>query len=288
MLSTAIIVFREVIEAALIIGIVLTATRGVERRWMYVFTGIATGMMGAGILAVFADTLAQAAEGLGPELFNAGVLLAATLMLAWHNIWMSRHGRELAREMNAIGTAVSTGSRPTYVLAIVVALAVLREGMEVVLFLYGIAASGANSVALVSGGLLGLSAGAVVGMALYLGLLRIPARHLFSVTGALIILLAAGMAAQAASYLNQAGWLPTLKPLMWDSSAILPEHSVLGSVLHTLIGYVDRPTGIQLLAYFVAIAVIGGLTAVFNKRSARAPASRRPRAPWPRPRPHRA
>jgi len=272
MLSTAIIVFREVIEAALIIGLVLTATRGVERRSTYVLAGIAAGLLGAGVLAVFADTLAQAAEGLGPELFNAGVLLVATAMLAWHNIWMAKHGRELAREMNAVGTAVSAGARPTYVLATVVALAVLREGMEVVLFVYGIAISGANSFSLFSGGLLGLAAGAAVGTALYLGLLRVPAKHLFAVTGTLIMLLAAGMAAQAAAFLNQAGWLPILKPLMWDSSTVLSERSLFGELLHTLIGYVDRPSGIQLLAYLATIVIIGSLTMAINRSSGRAPA----------------
>jgi len=265
MFSTALIVFREVIEAALIVGLVLTATRGVANRNRYVLAGIAAGLLGAGVVAYFAESLAQAAEGIGPELFNAGVLLTATVMLAWHNFWMAQHGRALAAEMNAVGAAVSEGSRPVHVLAIVIALAVLREGAEVVLFAYGIAVSGTNAGTMMLGGLLGVVAGVAMGGALYAGLLRIPTRHLFTVTSALLVLLAAGMAAQAASYLSQAGWLPVLSPMLWDSSAILSQQSLPGEMLHTLVGYVDRPSGIQLVVYVLAVVLIGGLTLASKK-----------------------
>lgn len=261
MFSTALIVFREVLEAALIVGLVLTATRGVPRRHVFVSAGIVAGLLGAGVVAYFADVLAEAMEGVGPELFNAGVLLLAAGMLAWHNVWMAQHGRQLVAEMKTVGAAVSEGARPVHVLAVVIALAVLREGAEVVLFVYGIASSGESpGTTLLFGGLLGIAAGVAVGGALYFGLLRIPTRHLFTVTGALLVLLAAGMAAQAAAFLSQAGWLPILTPMVWDSSSILSQHSLMGEMLHTLVGYVDRPSGIQLAAYFIAMVLIGGLT----------------------------
>jgi len=103
-------------------------------------------------------------------------------------------------------------------------------------------------------------------VALYLGLMRIPTRYLFAVTGALIVLLAAGMTAQASLYLSQAGWLPILNPVLWDSSGLLSEKSLVGQLLHTLIGYVDRPSGIQLIAYVTTIVVIVGLTRLVNKQ----------------------
>lgn len=271
MLSTALIVFREVLEAALILGIVLTATRGVIGRAHPIFAGLAAGVVGACLVALSADKLAQLAEGVGPELLNASVLLAATVMIAWHNLWMAQHGRELATNIKSMGRDVSSGSRPVHMLAIVVALAVLREGSEVVLFLYGIAASGATGGELLAGALLGLAAGLGIGGALYLGLLRIPTRHLFSVTTALLVLLAAGMAAQAGAYLIQAGVLPAIKPVLWDSSAILPEHSLIGQMLHTLVGYVDRPSGMQLLVYLATVTVIGGLTLASRKPGALKP-----------------
>ena len=105
MFATAIIVFREVLEAALIISIVCAATRGLTGRGRWVSAGSGLGVAGAVLLALGADQVANAAEGMGQELLNAGVLTAAVLMLAWHAIWMSRHGRELALQMKSVGAA---------------------------------------------------------------------------------------------------------------------------------------------------------------------------------------
>ena len=272
MLSTAVIVFREVLEAALIIGIVLTATQAVANRGRWISYGVAAGLIGACVVAVFAEGIAQAAEGMGQEIFNAGVLLAATAMLAWHNLWMAKHGRELATRMKSVGRDVSDESQPLHVLSIVVALAVLREGSEVVLFVYGIAAGGASSLFMLSGGVLGIVAGAAVGAALYFGLLRIPTKYLFTATAWLIVLLAAGMASQAAGFLIQAGILPAIKPVLWDTSSILSEHSLIGEMLHTLVGYDDRPAAMQFLVYAGAVVVIGAMTMAaskpFNMRAA--------------------
>src|SRR5262249_13849564 len=115
MLSTALIVFREVLEAALVVSIVMAATKGVPRRGWWV-----GGVIGAGLIAAFADVISQWASGMGQEVFNAGVMFVATLMLAWHSIWMSRHGREMAMQMTEVGRAVAAGSKPLTGLAIVV------------------------------------------------------------------------------------------------------------------------------------------------------------------------
>ena len=112
MLSTALIVFREVLEAALVVSIVMAATKGVPRRGWWVGGGLAGGVIGAGLIAAFADGISQWASGMGQEVFNAGVMFVATLMLAWHSIWMSRHGREMAMQMTAVGRAVADGSKP--------------------------------------------------------------------------------------------------------------------------------------------------------------------------------
>src|SRR5262245_23304139 len=132
MLGALVIVFREVLEAGLIIGIVLAATRGAPDRGAWVGLGVGLGVIGAGIVALFAEAISGAFEGSGQELLNAGVLAAAVVMLMWHNAWMARHGREIAAQMSAIGQAVVAGQRPMTVLAVVVGLAVLREGSEVV------------------------------------------------------------------------------------------------------------------------------------------------------------
>jgi high-affinity iron transporter len=258
MLSALVIVFREVIEAGLIVGIVLAATKGVVRRGWWVTYGVIGGVLGASLVAAFAGEIANLFEGSGQELFNATILLLAVVMLTWHNVWMAGHGRAMARDMKSVGAAVAAGERPLTALAIVVGVAVLREGSEVVLFLYGIASQGGTStLAMLAGGALGLAAGAAVSALMYYGLLAIPAHRLFSVTAGLITLLAAGMAAQAVLFIQQAGHLQFLMNTVWNTSWLLPEGSLTGRLLHTLIGYTDQPNGLQLIAY---IGVVVGIT----------------------------
>jgi high-affinity iron transporter len=207
---------------------------------------------------------------MGQELLNATILLLAVCMLGWHNIWMSRHGRDLAREMDAVGKAVASGSRPLYALAVVVGVAALREGAEIVLFLWGVAASGGEGAwAMLAGGALGLIGGALVGLGLYLGLLRIPQRYIFSVTSWMILLLAAGMASQGAGFLVQAGWLPPLGEPVWDTVWLLSDTSIPGRVLRTLVGYTARPYGIQLLFYALVLAGIGLLMRLLGPQRGR-------------------
>ena len=256
MLGALIIVFREVIEAGLIVGIVMAATRGVVGRGRLINIGIAGGVLGACIVALFAGAISQLFEGSGQELFNASVLGLAVVMLMWHNAWMARHGREIAAEMRSIGTAVSQGAKPLTALAIVVGIAVLREGSEVVLFLYGIFASGTSASALLVGGLLGIAAGAAFTGLTYVGLLAIPTRYIFSVTSWLIALLAAGMAAQSVQFLNNAGFAEVLGSTVWDTSWLLSDGSILGKLMHTLIGYTERPTELQLAVYAGTLLVM--------------------------------
>lgn len=257
MLSSLIIVFRETLEAALIIGIIAAATRGVAGRGYWVAAGIVAGLLGSAVVAGAAGTIAEMASGFGQELFNACVLGIAVLMLAWHSIWMSVHGRQLAFNATSTGQDISDGKRECSVLFAIIALAVLREGSETVLFLYGIATAGGQSAqTMLLGGLLGIAAGVVVGWTLYAGLLRIPLRWFFSATNVLVMFLAAGMASQAARLLIQADVLPSLASPLWDTSKWLPPNSVLGTVLHSLAGYDARPAGMQILVFTSVLVLI--------------------------------
>lgn len=269
MLATLVIVFREVLEAGLIVGIVLAATRGVPQRGFWVTMGIGAGLVGACLVAAFAGEIANLFAGTGQELFNAAILLTAVVMLTWHNSWMAAHGRELARDMRQVGADVASGERPLTALAVVVGVAVLREGSEVVLFLYGIAVSGDNStMAMLAGGALGVAAGSAISALLYFGLLAIPLRHLFSVTSALIIFLAAGLASQAIAFLQQAGYFDAFAATVWDTSWLLSSDSLVGRLLHTFIGYTDRPNEAQLLAYLATVATMVVLMYLMKTRNA--------------------
>jgi high-affinity iron transporter len=267
-IATAIIVFREVLEAALVVGIVMAAVRGVPGRNRWISFGIASGVTGALIVAWFAEAISSAAAGLGQELFNAIVLFAAVVMLGWHVAWMSRHGRKMAADLQSVGAAVRSGETELVVLAGIVAVAILREGAEIVLFTAGIVAGGAvQNAALLAGGAIGLAGGIAIGALLYLGLIRIPGRYLFTVTNWLILLLAAGMAAKGANFLVQGGWLPSLGGALWDTSGVIADGTIVGVSLNTLIGYVARPSGIQAVFYVATLVVIGGLMILLSPGS---------------------
>lgn len=257
MLGALIIVFREVFEAGLIVGIVLAVTQGVAGRNKAILVGLVGGLAGACSVAAFAGVLSQSFAGVGQELFNAGILAIAVGMLAWHNIWMARHGRVLAMEMRSVGQAVASGSKTLAALSVVVGVAVMREGSEVALFLYGVMVSGGGSgLELLAGGLLGLALGGLVSIATWRGLVKIPAKSLFQVTSALIGLMAAGMAAQCVAFLEKADVVTVLGQTLWNTAAFLPEGSILGRMLHTLLGYTDQPSQLQGIVYATTLTVI--------------------------------
>jgi high-affinity iron transporter len=257
MFGTAIIVFREVLEAALIIGIVAAATHNIPGSRGWLFAGLLAGLIGAGVVAAFTDVIGSFASGIGQELFNASVLGIAVVMLAWHNIWMSSHGAALAANASAVGGDIRDGRRECSVLLLIVGLAVLREGSETVLFLYGIAASGNGGSSMMLGGMAGMALGVAAGYLVYAGLLRMSLRWFFTATSILVLLLAAGMASQSARFLIQADLLPSLAAPLWDTSRALPENGVTGMLLHSLIGYDSRPAGMQFVFYIIALVAIG-------------------------------
>lgn len=269
MLATAVIVFREVLEAALIVAIVLGASRGIAGRGRWIGGGIALGLLGASVVAILANVASSFFSGNGQAILNAVILLGAVVMLTWHNVWMSTHGRQMSAAITAVGSEVQDGSRPLAALLVVTMAAVMREGSEAVLFLWAIAAGGEHGTSMAIGGLGGVIAGVLVGLLLYLGLLRIPARHFFSVTSWLILLLAAGLAAQAGGFLNQAGLLPALGNGIWNTSHILSQQSIVGQLLHILVGYIARPSGIEVVFYVVTfLSILILMNASGRKRSA--------------------
>jgi high-affinity iron transporter len=149
----------------------------------------------------------------------------------------------------------------------VVAIAVLREGSEVVLFGYGLLGSGSSMGSVALGAMLGVVGGVAVGFAMYFGLLKIPMRHFFSATNGLLVLLAAGLASSAAGKLVQADALPTLVDALWDTSWLLSDDSLLGKAMHVLVGYTAQPSGMEMLFYAITLVLL-----IFGMRVSR-PAS---------------
>lgn len=258
MFATGLIVFRETLEAALFVGIVAAATRGLERRSLWIAGGVLAGLTGALLLAAGMEKVSVWADGIGQDLLNVGIITLALAMLAWHCVWVSTHGREMAHEARQTGRSAAEGTGSLRALTLAVALAVLREGAETVLFVAGfMSGSSGGALPMLLGALIGLALGSLAGLLIYLGLARIKTQHLFAVTNTLILVLAGSLASQLAKTLIQAGLVVRWSEPLWDGSFLLSNESSLGILLHALMGYDASPSGLQLLFYAGAIGMIG-------------------------------
>jgi len=256
MLKIAIIVFREVLEIALVISILVAATKGITGRKRWIFAGIGLGILGAGLLAIFTDNISDSFQGSGQEIFNASILLASSAMISWTVIWMTKYGKTVSANLKKLGQSVLEGDKSLIALMSVVAFAVLREGAEIVLFSYGAFVSGDNISDLISGAMIGLGCGLVAGFGLYFGLLKVLGKHFFSVTSWLLVFLAAGMFCQAIGFLSHANLVPEIIYPVWDSSSLVSEDGILGRVMHALFGYISKPSAAQLIGYVATVSLL--------------------------------
>ena len=256
MLQISIIVFREILEIALVISILFVATKGVKGRDKWILSGIGLGLSGALLVALFTDNISESFEGSGQEIFNALILLISSAMVSWTVVWMKKFGKKISANLKQLGKSVLEGTQSMVVLMTVVAFAVLREGAEVVLFGYGSFVSGGSFAELALGATIGLICGIIVGLALYFGLLKVLGRHFFSITSWMLVFLAAGMVASATSFLSRAGIVPEIIYPVWDSAFLVSEEGLLGKILHALFGYISKPSAAQLIAYLATILLI--------------------------------
>lgn len=269
MLGVAIIVFRETLEAALFVGIIAAATRGLTGRSRYLVGGILAGALGALALAAGAEHISALADGIGQDLLNAAILSLALAMLVWHCVWASNQGAQTAAQARALGHSFGQQQRKPWALLVVVALSVLREGAETVLFVAGYS-TGVDPSGTVAGAIAGVVGGVAVGLLIYVGLTRVPVQRVFMVTNTLILLMAASIASQLARALSQAGVISAWGQSLWDTSNWLRVESPVGMVAHALAGYDARPTGLQLAFYVMALVIIVSGARWVKKAQARA------------------
>lgn len=256
MFAIALVIFREVLEISLIVGVLLAATRGLPKRGPWVLLGFLGGIAGACLIAFFADAISSAFEGVGQEVTNACILLCAASLIGWTVIWMAKHARQINQEFRLLGQHVVCGVKPIHTLAVVVALSVWREGAEIVMFLYSAVITKTAVSELIIGALMGASVGAMIGMVIYFGLMKIPLAKIFTVTTSLLVLLVAGMVSQAAHFLIMAGKLPEIIPNVWDTSWLLKDSTLVGQMMHVLVGYTASPSLVQVLLYAITATAL--------------------------------
>lgn len=273
MLSTSIIIFREILEIAMILGVVLAATRGLPGRTLWIGGGFAGGLFGASLVAIFTQAISNAASGMGQEFFNAMILFTATAVIGWTAIWMRTHARELVTQLRQTGQDVIAGKVPGFSLSLIIGLTILREGSEIVLFIYGMFLSGQTISSIMAGSAIGLGAGLVAGILLYMGLIKMSARYMLKITGWLLILLVAGLSSQGAGYLSAAGYFSGLSAPLWNTSWLLADDGIPGKALHSLIGYSARPSGIEVIFYIATLLGLLSLIKLLDKHERKTPAT---------------
>ena len=257
MFGTGLIVFRETLEAALFVGIVAASTRGVIDRSRWLSFGVAAGAFGSVLMALAMGRISSWADGIGQDIVSLCILVIALCMLAWHCIWVSPNSSQMVQDAKQIGASTSKGNQSLWALAIAVALSVLREGAETVLFVSGLITGSSGSLgAIISSVAIGLTLGTLAGWLIYEGLGRVKPQRLFAVTNILILMLAGSLASQLAKTATQADWISLFGEQAWDISTLLPNDSAIGMVLHGVIGFDASPTQLQVLFYLGATSLI--------------------------------
>lgn len=249
----SIIIFREILEIALILGILTAATKEIKGRSKYILAGLGLGILGSAILAFFTDKISDSLNGMGQEIFNGSILLLAVIMISGTVIWMNKHAKSISSNLRTLSSDVQQGNKPLIALSLVVLLSVLREGAEIVLFTYSYYSSGSSLSEIALGLSIGIICGSITGLAFYLGILKFSGKYFFKVTTYLLIFIAAGIAMQSVKFFINADIIPALMDPAFDLSNILPQTSFVGKFLNIFLGYVDAPALSQVIAYFVTI-----------------------------------
>ncbi|MGB7538044.1 MAG: FTR1 family protein [Anaerolineales bacterium] len=266
MIASFFLSLREMLEAALIVGIVLGALRKVDRNdliryvWLGVFSAAAVSLIAGWALNAFDLSL----EGNAEPLFEGSMLFLAAGILTWVLVWVQREGNSIrgALEGGTIQTAMAGNGLALFLLAFT---AVVREGIELSIFLTA-ASIESDSGSTVLGAGLGLAAALAVGWLIFSSTIRLSPRGFFTVTSIVLILFAAGLVGRGVHEFNEIGLIPAVAAPVWDTSALLPEQSAPGQILRALFGYSAAPSLTEAAAYGIYLSLVSIWTVWKRKR----------------------
>ncbi|MBG7609950.1 MAG: FTR1 family protein [Anaerolineae bacterium] len=269
MVSSYLLALREGLEAALIIGIVLGTLRKMNQKHFAgsVWFGVASAAIISGAVALILNAVGASFSGSAEAIFEGITMLLAAGVLTWMIFWLRVQSKTMQTTLasDVRGATQTGGKRALFMVAF---LAVMREGIELALFLTAAAAASTQQETLM-GALLGLATAVVLGWMLFATTIRLNVQRFFQVTSVLLILFAAGLVAHAVHEFNEVGWIPGVIEHLWDTNPILNENSTLGLMLKALFGYNGNPSLSEVLAYFLYfVAVMFGF-----RRNTQLPAS---------------
>jgi high-affinity iron transporter len=274
MVATLVIFLREGVEASMIVAILLAyLDRAGQRRYFRdVYLGVGCALLlatGGGVVAY--ETIKTYDGSRAQTIFETGTYLLAAAVLTYMTFWMRSHARGLSGELQARADAAMTSGARTG-MALLAFQAVGREGLETVVFTLAIAFSTSRDHA-VLGAVIGLALALSIAFALYKLGHRLNMGRFFSIVGALLMVFAAGLLVDAIENLQELGWLPIGRQVLWHSSGFLSEDGTWGDIAHSFFGYADSPTVLQLVVY---LAYIGTALAVFLNVASKFRARRTP------------
>lgn len=252
MFKVIIVVFRECVEIALLLGIILALTKKIENSRICIIAGVMLGIIGASLFAFFAKSVSLSFSGMGDEIFDSIIIIVTVLLIWWTLVWMKGYNYRLQQKISNIATSSSAS-----ILVLVVASTILREGTEIILLIYGISSAESMDINnyLIGFGIGALS-GLLFGIIIYLGLVKFAGRYIFKISSLLLTLVAGGLASQAAAKLTSTTLINSFTNQLWDSSWLVSDFSTMGKILNAITGYTARPNGMQLIFYFITISAI--------------------------------
>jgi high-affinity iron transporter len=251
MLSSLLITLREGLEAALIVGIILAyLNRSGNRRahrsvWLGTVLAVAASIIAGAIIFFAAGELSGRAE----EVFEGTAVLIAAGVLTWVVFWMRRQAANIRNHLDAQLDSTLT-SRSSLGLVTLCFVAVVREGIETVVFLFATTRVDESPTLSALGGFLGLVLAVILGYSVYKGASKLNLRAFFSTTSLLLIFVAAGLLAHGIHELHEAGIIPAVVEHVWDTTHIVPEGSTFGRFLTAILGYNANPSLVEVVAYF--------------------------------------
>ncbi len=272
MLAGFLLALREGVEGVLIVSILLGILKKMNRpdRAPLVWAGVAGAVLISLGVALVLNVIGMEFEGAAEQAFEGLTMLFAAAVLTWMIFWMQKQGRQIQKGLEAEVREALSGEQ-TVALFSVAFLAVLREGVELALFLTAVNFSapivgGEAPILGWLGGILGLIAATVIGWLMYESAVKLNLRRFFQLTSIVLIFFAAGLVGQAVSEFNELNWIPAAIESVYDLHHIVPETTLFGQFLKALFGYNANPSLTAMLAYIGYFVVVLGLLWHFNRK----------------------
>ncbi len=263
MFAGFIIAFRESLEASLVVGIILSYLKRTNQTAYnnVVYIGVAAGIAASIIGAILFQQLAGGFEGRTEEIFEGITMLVGAALLTTMILWMMKQSKVAQKIEEKVETKIQKGK--SFELFALVFVAILREGIETVIFLN--AAMNISSYGTLTGALIGLVSAIALGYAIFVAMKKVDLKKFFTATSVLLILFAAGLVAHGIHEFQEAGLVPIVNEHVWDINPevvtegvypLLHEKGHIGSIFKGLFGYNGNPSLIEVASYLIYLVFI--------------------------------